>query len=275
MPHKDAPGDAWLDSEGCSARAQKKTGLGSGPKPQSTGWPPPGERYEPSDQQCRECLEALAHRLSQPLTALRGSMELALLGVRSAADYRAALEQSFQLAEYMVQLIRSLRDLAESTAPSGVSERVSLDKLVRAVVEELRGLAESRGLEMALTLSREVSVWGDPGRVREAVLRVVHGTIHRSPEGGTIRISLATSDGSALLTLFDPRPGAPVGETGAWSEVSNPGVLFSEAAKGSSLEWAITHRWVEALGGALQTESGAPHEFCSRLRLPLADEEAA
>ena len=68
---------------------------------------------------CRECLAATAHRLAQPATALRGGIELGLLGKHSVAEYRAILEQSLELADNMAQLIVSLRDLGESSAPAG------------------------------------------------------------------------------------------------------------------------------------------------------------
>ena len=68
---------------------------------------------------CRECVGALAHRMAQPMTALRGGIELGLMGKRTVADYRALLEQSLHLADTMVQMIVSLRDLGESGASGG------------------------------------------------------------------------------------------------------------------------------------------------------------
>ncbi len=73
----------------------------------------------PDSSDCRECLAAMAHRLAQPMTALRGGIELGLMGKHSVADYRSLLEQSLQLADSMAQLIVSLRDLGESGAPGG------------------------------------------------------------------------------------------------------------------------------------------------------------
>ena len=76
----------------------------------------------------------MAHRLAQPMTALRGGIELGLMGKRTVADYRALLEQSLQLADSMVQMIVSLRDLGESSAPSGTPQRMHLEATVTEVL---------------------------------------------------------------------------------------------------------------------------------------------
>src|SRR5271157_5116902 len=94
----------------------------------------------PNSSHCRECLAALAHRLAQPMTALRGGMELGLMGKRSVADYRALLEQSIQLADSMAQLIVSMRDLGESGAPGGPSQSILLEATATEVLAELEGL---------------------------------------------------------------------------------------------------------------------------------------
>src|SRR5260370_7367584 len=56
-------------------------------------------------------LSNIIHRLSQPLTALRGSLELRLLTEGDAADYRLALKEAFAQAEDLVPLLSSLREL--------------------------------------------------------------------------------------------------------------------------------------------------------------------
>ena len=104
----------------------------------------------PTSSKCRECLGAMAHRLAQPMTALRGSIELGLMGKRSAADYRSVLEQSLQLADNLSQLIVSLRDLGESSAPGGAAQRVLLNATATEVLAEMEGLAQSRDLHLQL-----------------------------------------------------------------------------------------------------------------------------
>jgi len=53
------------------------------------------------------------HQLSQTLTSLRGTLELALLVDCDVQDYRRAIQQSLVQAEGLVQLFKSYRAAAQ------------------------------------------------------------------------------------------------------------------------------------------------------------------
>jgi hypothetical protein len=55
---------------------------------------------------------AFLHQLSQTLTALRGTLELALLVDSDAQGYRRVIQQSLLQAEALVQLFKSYRAMA-------------------------------------------------------------------------------------------------------------------------------------------------------------------
>jgi K+-sensing histidine kinase KdpD len=208
-------------------------------------------------------------------------MELALLAERSAAECRATLEQAFQLAGDLAHLVAALRELADAAAPGGVPGRVLLGAVVSEAVEELRGLAESRGVEAVLADSKEVPVWVPPERLRQAVLKLLHHAIQSSPEKGVIGISLSTSDGRVCVTVKVPGqvagrsrgdPGRPYLQ--GRRKTPDLGQRFSDAAKESSLEWAIAQTLVEGMGGTLQVDQGTPSEARHCLCLPLPEQGA-
>ncbi len=228
------------------------------------------EESAPADRPaCRECLGSLAHRLSQTLTVLRGTLELALLGERTAAAYRAALEQALPLADQFVQLLDSLRDLAESLGSGGRCEAVPLYPLVEETVEAWRGWAESRGLDIALAPGREIQAWAHPEKLRLALHKTLYSLFLRSAGDGTIAIAVSRSGDTACLTFSDPRPGEAQMEPGPRRPPTNPGSLFSAAAQGSNLEGMIAQRLVEAMGGNFQVENDASGGCSVRLALPL------
>jgi hypothetical protein len=75
--------------------------------------PPSGKSDSLANSLPRNDLErAFLHQLSQALTALRGTLELALLVDSNAQDYRRAIQQSLLQAEALVQLFKSYRALA-------------------------------------------------------------------------------------------------------------------------------------------------------------------
>jgi len=219
---------------------------------------------------CRECLGALAHRLAQPATALRGGMELALLKNHSVSEYQAILEQSFALADRMVELIASLRDLAESGARAGPAQSVILEPLVREAVADMQALAESQGLRLQLTADGPVGAWVNPHRLHEALENLLAWVIHNSAGGGVIEIGVSATDGEAQVSLAPPRLDLQYLQVKMLEDITSLGSLFSHATKSGAMGWAINRRLIEGLGGKLEMVSEGLGTDCIRARFPSA-----
>ena len=231
------------------------------------------EQGAQSDPSCAVCLAAVVHRLSQPLTALRGSLELALLREGTMAEYRQALEQSLEQADLLVQLISSLRELAEADTPGNVSEAVSLGEAALQALEEMRPLADSRRLSVSIESTSGIDVRADPLRLRHSILKILYCAIPRSPVGGTIRIALSTFREKALLHVTVKDQAASLKELSSLAERSTLGQLFRDASQGGALEWAIAKRLLEAQGGTVRAENQAEGKYRLSVWLPLASRE--
>jgi signal transduction histidine kinase len=209
------------------------------------------------------------------MTALRGGLELGLMGKRTVADYRALLEQSLQLADDLAQMIVSLRDLGESGAPGGPSQCVLLETAAAEVLAEMEALAQSRELRLQLQAEGNVKVCANPERLREALQSLLAWIIQNSAGGDTVSVELSASEGEARLSLSPPRLDAQYLQVKILEDITNPGLLFSHAAKNSSLGWAINQRLWDALGGKLEILTDGPAAGCIRVRFPLAPESSA
>lgn len=229
----------------------------------------------PDSANCRECLGALAHRLAQPMTALRGGIELGLMGKRSAADYRSVLEQSLQLAENMTQLVISLRALGDSGAAGAPPQCVLLNGTAMEVLAEMEGLAQARELRLQLKGVGNVKVCVDPERLREGLQSLLAWIIQNSAGGGVIAIELSASGGEARVFLSPPRWDLQYLQVKVLEDITNPGLLFSHAAKNGALGWVINQRLLDGLGGKLEILTGGPDALCICARFPLAPEGSA
>src|SRR5579863_2239752 len=152
--------------------------------PSCSAFQPVARRPNPTE--CRECLGALAHRLAQPMTALRGGIELGLMGKHTAAEYRGLLEQSLQLADNMAQLIVTLRDLGESGVAGGEARYIAIEPVATQAFADLKGLAQARDLRLNLTTQGAAEVCANPERLREALQSVVGWVVQNSAGGGVI-----------------------------------------------------------------------------------------
>jgi signal transduction histidine kinase len=212
----------------------------------------------------------MAHRLAQPITALRGGIELGLMGKRTVADYRILLEQSLQLADKMAQLIVSLRDLGESAAPAGCPQCVLMESTIAIAVAEMEDLAQAQDLHLQFKSSGSVKVGADPQRLREAFQSLLGWIIQNSAGGSAVAIDLAASEGEARVLLSPSRLDLQYLQIKVLDDITSPGLLFSHAAKSGALGWVINQRLVEGLGGRLDLLTDGTAVGCIRVRFPLA-----
>jgi signal transduction histidine kinase len=206
------------------------------------------------------------------MTALRGGLELGLLGKRSAADYRSVLEQSLQLADSMTELIVSLRDFGESGASGGPPQCVPLEVTASEVLAEIEGWAQSRELRVQLNAVGAVKVCANPERLRDALQSLLAWVIQNSAGGGVITVELSASEGEARVILSPPRLDWQYLQVKVLEDITNPGLLFSHATKNGALGWAINQRLMSGLGGKLEILTDGRDAGCIRLRFPLAPE---
>jgi phosphoglycerate-specific signal transduction histidine kinase len=211
----------------------------------------------------------MAHRLAQPMTALRGGIELGLMGKRTVADYRALLEQSLQLADSMVQMIVSLRDLGESSAPGGTPQSVRLESTVTEVLAEMESLAQSQNLRLQLDAESATEVCADPVRLREALQSLLTWMIQNSAGSGAIAVRLSAADGVAQVFLSPPRLDLQYLQIKMLEDITTPGLLFSHASKNGALGWAIHQRLLDGLGGKLEMLTAGPDAGCICISFPV------
>jgi hypothetical protein len=210
------------------------------------------------------------HQLSQTLTSLRGVLELALLVESDALEYRRVIQQSLEQAEGLVQLFKSYRALAEAGTSALAHEEVGLAELVRAVLEQLRSLAEARRLTAHMEPGNNCVVRTDPARLLVALRRGLLSVIQQSLPGGKLEMTLASNASSACLPLTVKRPSAEsVSERGLAKvpEHEATGELASDVVEG---DWASARRAVEVLGGSLVTATTEASPLICEIRIPLS-----
>jgi K+-sensing histidine kinase KdpD len=242
---------------------QQKTEAGTVASPQ----PAPPAQLCPND-----CLANVAHLLSQPLTALRGSLELALLTTQDPAELRLAAEEALEQAEEMVRLVTLLRELAETGTGVADAEAVWLDELAAEVLEDLRFLAESREIRLELDKSDDVQVWAPRARLRQALLKIVHRAIQREPGGRTIQIEILRAGDQGCLEVRTDST-TDVHRAPGWQVEFQPvAPAFDGVKESTSLEWLIAVQIIRSVGGTVL--SGGPpaaaHHY--RVCLPLGDQ---
>ena len=194
-------------------------------------------------------LASVAHQMSQPLTALRGTLELALLKASSIREHRISEEKALAAAEELARILQGVRELAEAYTPVGESVPVELSELVREVVEDLRPVALSRRVAIQLDAVPGMDVLGDRPRLYGALLKLVHLAVERSSPRSGVRVSLRVAGEDAQIAVEDEGPHYPEGSRAGWPDLS----LMTEAPE-VIWELGAAAKMVESSGGLLTTE---------------------
>jgi hypothetical protein len=238
--------------------------------------PPPvrGFRAQIDSPICRECLGAIAHRLAQPMTALRGSIELGLMGKRTAEDYRSILEQTLLLADNMVKVIVALRDRGDSVAPSGPTGRVNLKSAMEEALAEVKSSAQVKGLHFSFEASQPLDADVSPLRLREALRSLMTWILQNTAGDGAIAVKLSFADGTARICIAPPRLDLQYLQIKMLDAISTPGVLISQASNTGSLDWSLHQSAFDDLGGKLDVlmEGHDPMAICINLPIATAPE---
>jgi signal transduction histidine kinase len=231
--------------------------------------------------QKRDVLANAAHELRTPLAAIRSSVEVALNGQRTSAEYEELLEDIIEQSSLLETLLNRLLLLTETERERLKTQRepVVFDSLVLNSIEMFQGVAESKGVSLAISRLDSAIVAGNRVHLWEVVNNLVDNALKYTPPGGRVEVSL-TSDPARRETEVVVRDNG-VGI----SEEDLPYVFdrFFRADRsrqrdtgpaGSGLGLSICKAVVEAHGGSVRCESRPQQGTTLTVRLPLAPQEA-
>ena len=190
-------------------------------------------------------LSELCHALSQPLTALRCALDLAL---RDGAEREIYVAGALSQCERATRILAVAQSLAAAASPPTAGEDLDLAWTLRKILEELRPIAEAQGCHLDLNCLGEMRVCMEPARLRSILYGVIYAAL-RHGHHFDVRLCL-TRDNGYVLTL-ETRPFQPLSKLTA-----NLGVLSQDR---HLLGLAIAERALTAAGGMLlfEAESGA------------------
>ena len=213
------------------------------------------------------------HQLSQILTSLCGSLELALLADSDAQEYRRVIQQSLAQAEGLVLLFKSYRAWAEGGTSDLANDKVEVGRLVRAALEQLRPLSDFRRLAVHVESGDNCILQTDPAWLLMALRLGLLRAIRQSPTGGKLEVSLSTKEGSACLTISAAAQQAEAYSPPEDAEIPERDFQRVLAPDSEEGDWTPLRRAVEALGGSVLIISAETPPLVCKVCLPLSPQE--
>ncbi|HXW90296.1 MAG TPA: hypothetical protein VEK33_07095 [Terriglobales bacterium] len=122
------------------------------------------------DQENSAALARGLHQAAQPLTALQGWLELALLGSHTEAEYKSSIRQAIEESNRVLTCFNRLRELARLPDSAPSISGVAVSALVSAVLERFESDFEAAGVDVVFHPLPDRS--GVDDRVRASESRV-------------------------------------------------------------------------------------------------------
>ena len=220
-------------------------------------------------------LANVSHELRTPMTAILGFTDM-LLGDWSE---RSGLDEPRQLIASVRasgrQLLGMIHDLLDfSKAESG---RLSVESLafapeavLRAALDGVRAGAQAKGLELALVLPEPLpaSVRGDPGRLGQAVAKLLDNAV-KFTDRGRVELRARVADGRLEIAVSDTGVGIPREEFAAiFTSFHQLDASATRERGGTGLGLALCERLVQAQGGTILLRSSPGEKTEVAVRLP-------
>src|SRR5580658_4323384 len=107
-------------------------------------------RTSAPDQRSSEAafLSEVFHSLSQPLTALHCTLDLAMQHDRTTEQLRASVQSALDNAERLRRRLLLIRALQDAENPGDTSELVDVNALLRELCDDMSPLFESTGRKL-------------------------------------------------------------------------------------------------------------------------------
>jgi heavy metal sensor kinase len=160
----------------------------------------------------RDFLANAAHELRTPLAAIRSSVEVAMDGNPSMADYEELLVDLIEECTLLETLVNQLLLLVETEAelPAAKFETVDVRELTEKSVDMFTGVAEARGIDVRLDSVAEARVLGNRQHLRQVLNNLLDNAVKYADSNGRIRVSLKRDAVAHAVLLHITNSGPPI-----------------------------------------------------------------
>ncbi len=212
-----------------------------------------------------ELAAGVAHEIRSPLNAMSmASQRLAreFEPPEEADDYRELIDtlgsQSTRVEQVVDQFLRFARPAKIAPVPG------DLAALARDVGARMTPAADAEGVSLDVDAPERLEHDFDPIQLAQVVENLVRNALEAQPDGGAIRIAVATDSEQTVLTVADDGPGVPEEQLARVFDL-----YYTTKPNGNGLGLPMVHQIVAEHGGATRVLSEPGHGATVEITLPL------
>lgn len=232
-------------------------------------------RLDEAFRRQRQFTADASHELRTPLTVIKGQVDVALSQPRDGEGYREVLRSVNGEVDRLNRMVGSLLTLARADAGQSIlaADRVNLGELVGDAVEQVRALAERKGLRIRVEPGPQIDLEGDEDLLLQLVLNLLDNAIKFTPAGGDVTAGWRMEGDWAELWVRDTGTGIAEDQRERVFDRFHR-VDSARGGGGAGLGLSIC-RWItEAHGGSIGVEGAVGQGTTVRVRLPRSPSQA-
>lgn len=207
-------------------------------------------------------LANISHELRTPLNAIIGFSEIIKTeakGPIGVPEYLAYIIDINNSGSHLLSLINDILDYSKAEADKLVVDKVEIDvrKMVATSLRLVQPRAETAKVELKEELPQgNVVLITDPKRLKQVLLNLLSNSVKFTPEGGSVTLSLTTSDTELFLQVKDTGIGIAAQDISkAMASFGQVDSKLSRKYEGTGLGLPLSKKLVELMGGKFLLES--------------------
>ena len=219
-------------------------------------------------------IAAVSHELRTPLTAILAWADLLIQGSDDPGFVRNGISVIRRNVLAQTRLVDDLLDASRIGNGKFTVNRtlVTIADCLNAALQDIRPIADKKGVFVADLIADEVEVYGDGPRLRQVFGNLLNNALKHTDRGGKIMPSLIATENTVRISIADTGAGIPPDRL---NEIFEPFTQLQSAATvgaaGLGLGLSIARSIVLMHGGEITAESAGLGEGATfTITLPLA-----
>ena len=219
-----------------------------------------------------------AHELRTPIAVLRTKLDVFKKKKREQHEYDELVTTMETYIDRLSSIITDLLEFAE-TSELGETEDVSLDSVIKTVVDDLESVAQNNRVNvqideqsMAQSEAQTFIVKGNTNLLYRAIYNLVENAIRYNHKEGSVNITFETEDQECLVTIADTGVGiAPEQRELVFEPFYRVNKSRSREFGGAGIGLSLVKTILKRHGASITVSENTPQGSVFTIRIPLVN----